>query len=43
MVEIDSASKYKMALPMGIFELADYTGIDVIDKATSGSIREIKK
>ena len=34
MVEVDSASKYKMALPMGIFELADYTGIDVIHKAT---------
>jgi len=35
MVEVDSASKYKMALPMGIFELADYTGMDVIHKATS--------
>ena len=34
MVEIDSASKYKMGLPMGIFELADYTGMDVIHKAT---------
>jgi enoyl-CoA hydratase/3-hydroxyacyl-CoA dehydrogenase len=34
MVEVDSASKYKMALPMGIFELADYTGMDVIHKAT---------
>ena len=34
MVDIDSASKYKMALPMGIFELADYTGLDVIHKAT---------
>ncbi|HSF01318.1 MAG TPA: 3-hydroxyacyl-CoA dehydrogenase family protein [Nitrososphaeraceae archaeon] len=34
MVEVDSASKYKMALPMGIFELADYTGLDVIHKAT---------
>ena len=32
--EIDSATKYKMALPMGIFELADYTGLDVIHKAT---------
>lgn len=34
LVEVDSASKYKMALPMGIFELADYTGLDVIHKAT---------
>src|SRR5918995_201421 len=34
MAEVDSASKYKMALPMGIFELADYTGLDVIHKAT---------
>jgi enoyl-CoA hydratase/3-hydroxyacyl-CoA dehydrogenase len=34
MVEVDSASKYKMAMPMGIFELADYTGLDVIHKAT---------
>jgi enoyl-CoA hydratase/3-hydroxyacyl-CoA dehydrogenase len=34
MVEVDSASKYKMALTMGIFELADYTGMDVIHKAT---------
>ncbi len=32
--EIDSATKFKMGLPMGIFELADYTGIDVIHKAT---------
>jgi enoyl-CoA hydratase/3-hydroxyacyl-CoA dehydrogenase len=35
MVEVDSASKYKMGLPMGIFELADYTGMDVIHKATT--------
>jgi enoyl-CoA hydratase / 3-hydroxyacyl-CoA dehydrogenase len=34
MVEVDSATKYKMGLPMGIFELADYTGLDVIHKAT---------
>jgi enoyl-CoA hydratase / 3-hydroxyacyl-CoA dehydrogenase len=32
--QIDSAVKFKMAFPMGIFELADYTGIDVIHKAT---------
>ena len=43
MVEIDSASKYKMALPMGIFELADYTGIDVIHKATSEMYSRDKK
>ena len=43
MVEIDSASKYKMALPMGIFELADYTGIDVIHKATTEMYSRDKK
>ena len=43
MVEVDSASKYKMALPMGIFELADYTGIDVIHKATSEMYLRDKK
>ena len=35
MIQIDSAVKYKMGFPMGIFELADYTGLDVIFKATS--------
>jgi enoyl-CoA hydratase/3-hydroxyacyl-CoA dehydrogenase len=34
MTQIDSAVKFKLFLPMGIFELADYTGIDVIHKAT---------
>src|ERR687891_362931 len=34
MLQIDSAVKFKMAFPMGIFELADYTGLDVIYKAT---------
>lgn len=43
LVEIDSASKYKMALPMGIFELADYTGIDVIHKATNEMYSRDKK
>ena len=43
MEEIDSASKYKMALPMGIFELADYTGMDVIHKATSEMYSRDKK
>ncbi|HWP78261.1 MAG: 3-hydroxyacyl-CoA dehydrogenase NAD-binding domain-containing protein [Thermoproteota archaeon] len=32
--EIDSAVKFKMGFPMGIFELADFTGMDVIHKAT---------
>jgi len=34
MTQFDSAVKFKLYLPMGIFELADYTGIDVIHKAT---------
>jgi enoyl-CoA hydratase/3-hydroxyacyl-CoA dehydrogenase len=34
MTVIDSAVKFRMAFPMGIFELADYTGLDVIHKAT---------
>ena len=28
-VEVDSAVRYKLGLPMGAFELADYSGIDV--------------
>lgn len=32
--QIDSAVKFKMGFPMGIFELADFTGMDVIHKAT---------
>jgi enoyl-CoA hydratase / 3-hydroxyacyl-CoA dehydrogenase len=32
--QIDLACKSDLAFPMGIFELADYTGIDVIHKAT---------
>ena len=43
LVEVDSASKYKMALPMGIFELADYTGLDVIHKATNEMYSRDKK
>jgi enoyl-CoA hydratase/3-hydroxyacyl-CoA dehydrogenase len=31
---IDSAVKFKLEFPMGIFELADYTGLDVIYKAS---------
>jgi enoyl-CoA hydratase/3-hydroxyacyl-CoA dehydrogenase len=34
LVAIDMAVKEKMKFPMGIFELADYTGLDVIHKAT---------
>jgi len=33
--EIDSAVKFKLGFPMGIFELADFTGMDVIHKATA--------
>ena len=29
-VEVDSAVKYKLGFPMGVFELADYSGIDII-------------
>ncbi len=28
-IEVDSAVRYKLGLPMGAFELADYSGIDV--------------
>lgn len=31
---IDSAVKFKLDFPMGIFELADYTGLDVVYKAS---------
>ena len=31
---IDSAMRFKLGFPMGIFELADFTGMDVIHKAT---------
>lgn len=31
---VDSAIHFKMGFPMGIFELADFTGLDVIHKAT---------
>ncbi len=34
MREIDAAFKFRLGFPMGIFELADYTGIDVVHKAT---------
>jgi len=32
-LEIDSAVKYKARLPMGLFELSDYVGIDVLYSA----------
>lgn len=34
LLEIDSVVKFKLGFPMGIFELADFTGLDVIHKAT---------
>ena len=34
-MEIDSAVKFRLGFPMGIFELADFTGLDVIHKATT--------
>jgi enoyl-CoA hydratase / 3-hydroxyacyl-CoA dehydrogenase len=43
MTQIDSAVKFKMAVPMGIFELADYTGIDVIHKATNEMVSRDKR
>ena len=43
MTQIDSAVKFKMAFPMGIFELADYTGLDVIYKATMEMYSRDKK
>jgi enoyl-CoA hydratase / 3-hydroxyacyl-CoA dehydrogenase len=43
MTQIDSAIKFKMDFPMGIFELADYTGLDVIYKATMEMYARDKK
>jgi enoyl-CoA hydratase / 3-hydroxyacyl-CoA dehydrogenase len=43
MIQIDSAVKFKMAFPMGIFELADYTGLDVVYKASKEMISRDKK
>jgi enoyl-CoA hydratase / 3-hydroxyacyl-CoA dehydrogenase len=34
MTEIDSSVKFTLHFPMGVFELADFTGLDVIHKAT---------
>ncbi len=41
--EIDSAVKFELNFPMGIFELADFTGIDVIHKATTEMYSRDKK
>lgn len=41
--EIDSSVKFRMGFPMGIFELADFTGIDVIHKATTEMYLRDKK
>ncbi len=43
MTEIDSAVKFKLGFPMGIFELADFTGMDVIHKATTEMYMRDKK
>src|SRR5918996_1459322 len=43
MTQIDSAVRFKMAFPMGIFELADYTGLDVVFKASKEMISRDKK
>jgi enoyl-CoA hydratase / 3-hydroxyacyl-CoA dehydrogenase len=34
MTEIDSSVKFTLKFPMGIFELADFTGLDIIHEAT---------
>ena len=41
--EIDSAVKFRLGFPMGIFELADFTGLDVIHKATVEMHVRVKK
>ena len=43
LMEIDSAVKFKLGFPMGIFELADFTGMDVIHKATLEMFQRDKK
>jgi enoyl-CoA hydratase/3-hydroxyacyl-CoA dehydrogenase len=43
LTEIDSAVKFKLGFPMGIFELADFTGVDVIHKATIEMYQRDKK
>ena len=43
LAEVDSAVKFKLGFPMGIFELADFTGMDVIHKATTEMYMRDKK
>jgi len=43
MTEIDSAVKFKLGFRMGIFELADFTVMDVIHKATTEMYLRDKK
>jgi enoyl-CoA hydratase/3-hydroxyacyl-CoA dehydrogenase len=43
LTEIDSAVKFKLGFPMGIFELSDFTGMDVIHKATLEMFQRDKK
>jgi len=43
LAEIDSAVKFKLGFPMGIFELADFTGLDVIHKSTVEMYQRDKK
>ena len=38
--QIDSAVKYKAGFPMGLFELADFVGLDIIDDATKQTASE---
>ncbi len=40
---IDAAFKFKLGFPMGIFELADYTGLDVIYKASKEMLQRDSK
>jgi len=43
MTQLDSSVKFRLSFPMGIFELADYTGLDVIHKATTEMFSRDKK
>lgn len=43
LTEIDSAVKFRLGFPMGMFELADFTGLDVIHKATVEMYQRDKK
>jgi enoyl-CoA hydratase/3-hydroxyacyl-CoA dehydrogenase len=41
--EIDATMRVRLGFPMGIFELADYTGLDVINKASQEMYSRDKK